>query len=141
MMPADPLSAAIKVASSGLSAQSMRLKVVAENLANAHSTAASPGGDPYTRKTVSFEAALDEAGGGIGVRLSAIGRDNAPFRAEYDAGHPAADARGYVKHPNVNPLIELGDMREANRSYEANLQVIRQSRELIAMTIDLLKAT
>ncbi len=141
MKLSDPLSAAIKVASSALSAQAMRMQVVAENLANAHSTAAQPGGDPYTRKTVSFEAALVEASGGIGVRLDAIGRDSAPYRAEFNASHPAADAHGYVKHPNVNPLIELGDMREANRSYEANLQVIRQSRELVAMTIDLLKAT
>jgi flagellar basal-body rod protein FlgC len=137
----DPLASAIKAAASGLAAQSMRLQVASENLANAHSTATRPGGDPYARKTISFEASLDEEAGGAQVKISNIGRDRSPFRTELDPGHPAADDKGFVKLPNVNALIELGDIREANRSYEANLQVIRQSRELISMTIDLLKAT
>lgn len=136
----DPLAIAVKVAATGLTAQSKRLQVVAENLANAHATAAKPGGDPYARKTIAFEAELDEAGG-QGVRVGAIDRDPTPFRVELDPAHPGADERGYVKLPNVNPLIELADMREANRSYQANLQIVRQARELISMTIDLLKAT
>lgn len=136
---ADPLSAAIKVSGSGLAAQSMRLQIVSENLANANSVSSRPGGDPYSRKLVSFEATVDEASGGNEVKISSIDKDRMPFRKELDPGNPAADEKGYVKLPNVNPLIELADMREANRSYQANLQVVRQARELITMTIDLLK--
>jgi flagellar basal-body rod protein FlgC len=139
MSTTDPLSAAVKVAASGLAAQSRRLQVASENLANAHSTAAQPGGDPYARKTLSFEAAFNSETGLAEVKAGTVSRDRAAFRTEHDPSHPAADAQGFVKLPNVNPLIELADMREANRSYEANLQVVRQSRELISMTIDLLK--
>jgi flagellar basal-body rod protein FlgC len=135
----DPLHASLKVAASGLAAQSTRIQIISENLANANSTAARPGGDPYARKIISFETTLDEVGRGE-VRIGEIGRDSAPFRSELDPSHPGADERGYVKLPNVNPLIELADMREANRTYQANLQVVRQSRDLITMTIDLLKA-
>jgi len=137
----DALAASIRIAASGLSAQSMRLQIVSENLANAHATASRPGGEPYARKTISFETVLDDAVGSGELRVGAIGRDHAPFRTELDPGHPAADERGYVKLPNVNPLIELADMREANRSYQTNLQVVRQARDLISMTIDLLKAS
>lgn len=136
---ADALTAAVKIAASGLSAQSMRLEVVSQNLANANATASVPGGDPYARKTITFESELDETGGGNRVKISEIGRDRSPFRLELDPGHPAADSRGMVKLPNVNALVELSDMREANRSYQANLQVVRQARDLINMTIDLLK--
>lgn len=136
---ADPLSAAMKAAGAGLAAQSMRMQIVAENLANANAVASSPGGDPYARKLVSFESALDDATGVDQVTVGAIIRDRAPFRTELDPGNPAADDKGFVKLPNVNPLVELADMREANRSYQANLQGVRQARDLISMTIDLLK--
>lgn len=136
----DPLSAALKVAASGLEAQSTRIRVVAENLANAQSTGATPGADPYQRKTIAFAEALDSASGAAMIEVGEIGTDRSPFRVEYDPGHPAADAAGYVKLPNVNMLIELADMREANRSYEADLQIVKQARGMISMTIDLLRS-
>lgn len=137
----DPLQLAGKIAGSGLQAQSLRLRVVSENLANFDSTGKTPGASPYTRKTVSFAEELDEQAGANLVKVDRIGLDKKPYRVEYDPDHPAADAKGYVKHPNVNMLIELSDMREANRSYEANMQVVKQARELISMTIDLLRGT
>ena len=136
----DPLAAALKVASSGLGAQSERLRVVSENLANAQSTGSTPGSDPYRRKTISFAAELDRATGGSLVEVNEIGRDDGDFPVEFIPGHEAADAKGYVKMPNVNVLVEMADMSEANRSYEANLQVIKQARELISMTIDLMRS-
>ncbi|MCG6115536.1 MAG: flagellar basal body rod protein FlgC [Mesorhizobium sp.] len=136
----DPLQTAMKVASSGLSAQSERLRIVSENLANAQSTGNFPGADPYQRKTISFAAELDRASGGNMVEISAIAHDQEPFTLEFQPGHEAADADGYVKLPNVNVLIEMADMRETNRSYEANVQVVKQARELIAMTIDLMRS-
>lgn len=135
----DPLTASLKVAAAGLDAQSARMRVVAENLANAQSTGKTPGADPYQRKTIAFAAALDRASGVSLVEVDRIGRDKSPFRVEYAPGNPAADETGYVKMPNVNPLIELADMREANRSYEADLQIVKQSRQMISMTIDLLR--
>jgi flagellar basal-body rod protein FlgC len=120
----DPLSAALKVAASGLEAQSMRMRVVSENLANAQSTGATPGSDPYQRKTIAFSAELDRLTGASMMEVDRIGRDNAPFRVEYEPDHPAADASGYVKMPNVNMMVELADMREASRSYEADLQIV-----------------
>jgi flagellar basal-body rod protein FlgC len=137
----DPLEAALKIASSGLEAQSMRLRVVSENMANAQSTGPTAGADPYTRKTVTFENELDQAIGVDLVKIRSIGIDRSPFRMEQDPGSPAADEKGFVKLPNVNILVEMADMREANRSYEANLQVFKQSRELASMTIDLLRTT
>ncbi len=135
----DPLSDSLKVAASGLAAQSARLRVVAENMANAQSTGKTPGATPYARKTISFTNELDRASGVRMVRVNDVGADRAPFAVEHDPGNPAADANGDVRRPNVNPLVEMSDMREANRSYEANLQVMKQSRDLLAMTIDLLK--
>lgn len=136
----DPLAAALKVAASGLGAQSERLRVVSENLANAQSTGSTPGSEPYRRKTISFAAELDRATGGSLVEINEIGRDLGDFPVEFIPGHEAADDRGYVKMPNVNVLLEMADMSEANRSYEANLQVIKQARELISMTIDLMRS-
>jgi len=136
----DPLQTAMKVASSGLSAQSERLRIVSENLANAQSTGNFPGADPYQRKTISFAAELDRASGGNMVEISAISQDQEPFTLEFQPGHEAADADGFVKLPNVNVLIEMADMRETNRSYEANVQVVKQARELISMTIDLMRS-
>jgi flagellar basal-body rod protein FlgC len=136
----DPLTSALKIAASGLEAQSSRLRVVSENLANAQSTGQAPGSDPYRRKTITFENELDRASEATLVQIADIGVDRSPFRVEYDPGHPAADAAGFVKLPNVNMLVEMADMREANRSYEANLQVIKQAREMVSMTIDLLRS-
>lgn len=136
----DPLQLSLRIAASGLEAQSSRMRVVSENLANAHSTGTTPGADPYRRKTVTFENELDRMSGANLVKLGNIGADRSAFRVEHDPGHPAADAAGYVKLPNVNMLIEMADMREANRSYEANLQVIKQAREMVSMTIDLLRS-
>lgn len=138
---ADPLQVTLVVAASGLEAQSNRVRVVSENMANAQSTAKAPGGDPYTRKTVSFESEVDRLSGANLVKIESVDFDHSPFRLEHDPGHPAADEAGYVKLPNVNLLVEMADMREANRSYEANLQVIKQAREMISLTIDLLRTT
>ncbi|MBR1216395.1 flagellar basal body rod protein FlgC [Bradyrhizobium sp. U87765 SZCCT0131] len=135
----DALQASVQIASSGLEAQSTRLRVVSENLANANSTGRTPGSDPYRRKTTTFNAEMDRVAGVQVVRVKDIGNDRAPFRVEYEPTHPAADANGYVKMPNVNSLIEMADMRETNRTYEANLQVVKQARSMVAMTIDLLK--
>ena len=135
----DPLGAALKIAGSGLHAQSTRMRVVSENLANAQSTGSSPGADPYRRKTISFVSELDRSSGGSLVEVGSIARDPADFPIEFQPGNEVADDKGYVKMPNVNVLIEMADMSEANRSYEANLQVIKQARDLISMTIDLMR--
>lgn len=135
----DALSTALKVAATGLGAQSERLRIVSENLANAQSTGTAPGADPYQRKTVSFISELDRTTGGSTVEVADYSRDTTPFPLEFQPGHEAADENGFVKLPNVNVLVEMADMREANRSYEANLQVIKQARELISMTIDLMR--
>jgi len=135
----DPIEASIQVATSGLEAHSTRLRVISENLANAESTAAAPGANPYSRKVVSFEDELDRDTGVDLVQVRNIGYDRSPFRVEYDPGNPASDKNGFVKLPNVNIIAEMADMREANRSYTANLQVIKQARELYTMTVDLLK--
>jgi len=136
----DPLLSSLKVAASGVTAQSERLRVVSENLANAQSTGNAPGADPYQRKTISFAAELDRVSGGSLVEIANVGRDRSAFPVEYQPGHEAADAAGYVKLPNVNVLVEMADMREAVRGYEANLQTIKQARELITMTIDLIRS-
>ncbi|PPD45580.1 MAG: flagellar basal body rod protein FlgC [Methylocystis sp.] len=135
----DPLDASLKVAGAGLAAQSERLRIVSENMANAQSTGKAAGADPYTRKTISFVNELDRASGVRLVRVNSVGVDSSPFVIEHDPGNPAADASGNVKRPNVNLLLEMGDMREANRAYEADLQIMKQTRELVAMTVELLK--
>jgi flagellar basal-body rod protein FlgC len=135
----DPLQTALHIAASGLQAQSARLRVVSENIANAQSTGATAGADPYARKTISFESAMDKTLGANVVQVKSIGVDSAPFKLEHDPGNPAADAGGMVKMPNVDVLVELADMREANRSYEANLQVAKQSADMLNTTISLMK--
>ncbi len=127
------------VSAAGLRAQSERMRVISENLANANSVAAGPDGEPYRRKVLTFENVLDRE---LGVSLVEVGRtvlDRSEFPLKFDPGHPAADAAGYVKQPNVNSLVEIMDMREAQRSYEANLNVIQASRDMLMRTIDLLK--
>jgi len=136
----DNLAAVFSVAGSGLFAQSQRIRVASENLANAESTGNAPGANPYTRKVLSFESELD---GATGANLVAVGDtelDSSPYRIEKIPGHPAADQSGNVKLPNVNLLVELTDIREGTRSYDANVQVFKQARDLVTMTIDLLKA-
>lgn len=135
----DPLSASLHISASGLRAQSERLRVVSENLANARSTGKTGGSDPYSRKTVTFESEFDRAQQASLVKVKAVGTDKSPFVVEYEPGHPAADENGYVKMPNVNVLLELADMRETNRSYEANLKVMTQAREMVMRNIALLR--
>ncbi len=136
----DNLTAIFSVAGSGLSAQSQRIRVASENLANAESTGSSPGANPYTRKVVSFESELDEATGANVVLVGDPQLDNSAYRIEKMPGHPAADKNGNVKLPNVDMLVELSDIREGTRSYDANVQVVKQAQSLVSMTIDLLKA-
>lgn len=129
----------IAIAASGLRAQAGRMRVIAENIANADSTAQRPGADPYRRKIPTFRAEVDRALEAKVVGLGRIKADQAEFRSKYEPGHPAADPNGYVKYPNVNELIETTDMREAQRSYEANLNVIGATRRMIQRTIEILK--
>ena len=136
----DPLQTALRIAASGLQAQSTRLRVVSENIANAQSTGPTSGANPYTRQTVSFESEMDRALGANLVEVKSIGVDSTPFKLERDPGNPAADAAGNVRYPNVNPLIEMTDMRDAQRSYEANLNIISATRRMIQRTLDILKA-
>ncbi|MGD0762203.1 MAG: flagellar basal body rod protein FlgC [Roseiarcus sp.] len=135
----DPLQSSLKIAGAGLETQSVRLRVISENIANSQSTGTTPGADPYTRKTVTFDNELDRAAGLSLVRVKSIGFDPSPFKTELDPSSPAADESGIVKMPNVDILTELADMREANRTYEANLQVAKQSADLLSMTVNLLK--
>ena len=137
----DPIKASMSIAGSGLEAQSSRLRVVSENIANADSTGRVGGADPYRRRTITFDSVMSRTEGVNLVRVKDLGIDNAPFRLEYEPGHQAADENGYVKRPNVNVLVEMSDMRETNRSYEANLQIFKQARSMAAMTIDMLKGS
>ena len=135
----DTLETSLRIAASGLQAQSTRLRVVSENIANAQSTGSTPGADPYARRTVSFESAMDRALGANLVQVKSIGVDSTAFKFAHDPGNPAADENGMVKMPNVDVLVELADMREANRSYEANLQVAKQSADMLNTAISLMK--
>ena len=136
---ADPIStSAQSVAVSALRAQQSRMRIIAENLANSNSTSSTAGGDPYRRQAPVFQA-TKVAGGGTGVKMSRAAPDPTPFQSDYDPGNPSADASGYVKKPNVDPLIEAMDMRDAQRAYEANLNVIETVRSMDSRTLDLLK--
>ena len=123
----------------GMKTRGGRLRVIAENMANADSLGKTPGADPYQRKVMTFKNALDRTLGIETVRVDRVIPDPAEFELRYDPSHPAADEKGYVKLPNVNTLIELADMREAQRSYEANLKVIEASRTMLTRTIDILR--
>jgi flagellar basal-body rod protein FlgC len=133
------LDKSFAIAFSGMSAQSERLKVIAENLANADSTATTAGGDPYKRKIITFEDQLDRSMGVSKVHVSGVKQVDGGFGRAFEPGHPAADSSGYVKTPNVNSVTELMDMREAQRSYEANLNVIDAAKAMLSRTIDLLR--
>ena len=128
------------IATSGLRAQAGRMRVISENIANADSTAPTAGGDPYRRKVPTFSSALDRTLDAKVVALGKIRPDQTAFRIKYEPGNPAADAAGNVKYPNVNPLIEMTDMRDAQRSYEANLNVISATRRMISLTLNILKS-
>ena len=133
------LMKSIKIAAAGMRVQGVRLKVISENIANADSLSPVAGGDPYRRKVVTFENALDRELGTQLVKVHNIDVDTSEFRKNYQPGHPAADKDGYVRLPNVNALVEMMDMREAQRSYEANLRIIDVSKHLVSRTIDLLR--
>lgn len=130
----------IAIAASGLRAQAGRMRIIAENIANADSTSHGSGNDPYRRKIPTFRSELDRS---LDARVVALGRiqtDQSAFQTKHQPGHPAADATGHVKYPNVNPLVEMTDMREAQRSYEANVNVIGATRRMLQRTIEILKA-
>ena len=128
------------IAASGLRAQAGRIRVISENIANADSTAPTAGGDPYRRKVPTFSSALDRTLDAKVVALGKVSTDQSAFRVRYEPNNPAADAAGNVKYPNVNSLVEMTDMRDAQRSYEANLNIISATRRMIQRTLDILKA-
>ena len=130
---------ALKISAAGMRAQGMRLRVLAENIANADSVPDAPGSQPYRRKLVSFENALDRATGINLVRVKRVLEDQSEFGKRYEPNHPAADATGYVQMPNVKPLLEMMDFREAQRRYEANMSVLRASRGMLQRTVELLR--
>ena len=136
----NDLSLAMRISSSGMEAQSFRMRTVAENLANADSTARTADGDPYRRRVVSFRNVLDRSIGTSVVRVDRVVPDRSEFRQRFDPQHPAANPEGYVQLPNVNPLIEVMDMRQAQRSYEANLSMIEVARGMVQRTIDILRS-
>ena len=138
-MTMDNLDASKEIASHGMKAQATRLLVITENIANANSTSELPGGEPYRRKLITFRNALDRELEANTVVAKRIYDDQSNLGVRYDPAHPAADDDGYVLTPNVNPLIEMMDMREAQRSYEANMNVITTSREMMMKTLELLR--
>ncbi|NHN89215.1 flagellar basal body rod protein FlgC [Acetobacter conturbans] len=133
------INSTLSVSAAGMEAQSERLRVVAENIANQDTVGSSPGADPYRRKVISFENVMDKQTGASKVRVKKVGHDMSDFESRYDPGNPAADTRGYVKTPNVNTMVEVVDSHEAQRSYEANLNTFENTRTMITRTIDLLK--
>lgn len=133
------LSKALTISASGMEVQTTRLRVIAENLANQSTTGSSPGADAYRRKTITFEDNVDQASGTEAVAVQNIGQDMSDLPLRYDPGNPAANTDGYVKLPNVNSLVEMMDMRDAERSYQANLAVMQTTRNMLSRAIDLLK--
>ena len=137
---ADDLFAAMKASSMGMKAQGARVRILSENVANADTTGKTAGSDPYRRQTITFKNELDREWGIKEVKVDKIGEDMSDFDLKYMPGHPAANAEGYVKMPNLNSLIEIMDVREAQRSYEANLGMIDQAKNMVLRTIDLLRS-
>ena len=129
----------LKIAASGLHAQNARMRVIAENIANADSAGKSPTEEPYRRRIPTFKAVMDEEAGGKVPQIGRLAFDQSDFSSRYEPGHPAADEKGYVKYPNVNSLIETMDMREAQRTYEANLNVVTVTRQMLGSTINILR--
>ena len=132
------LNSTFDISTSGMDAQTTRLRVIAENLANQDTTGSTPGADPYRRKTITFEETLG-SDGASSVSVKEIGHDQTPFEKRYEPSHPAADASGYVKMPNVSSFVELMDMKEAERSYSADLGVMQIARSMLSRTLDILK--
>jgi flagellar basal-body rod protein FlgC len=135
----DDLNKASQIAVSGMKAQAERLRVVSENLANADSLPTTADAQPYRRKVISFRSVLDKETGANVVKVDKVDVDRSQFQKKFDPKHPAADSNGYVQAPNVNPLIEMMDMREAQRSYEANLNVVDVSQSMLSQTVQMLK--
>lgn len=133
------LKAAMDISASGLRAQSLRMRLIAENLANADSVAGTPGGEPYRRRVAAFAAEVDRSTGAAGVKVEGIDTDQTPFQRVYQPSSTAADAKGYVQLPNVSGIVEMADMKAAQRSYEANLGAIESARGMAMRTIDLMK--
>ncbi|NBX04349.1 MAG: flagellar basal body rod protein FlgC [Alphaproteobacteria bacterium] len=133
------ISDSMAIAAAGMRAQGDRLRIVSENIANADATGSTPGADPYRRKVVTFENVLNKELGINTVKVTKRGFDNSQFNKKYDPTHPAADEQGYVLKPNVSTIVEMMDMREARRGYEANLNVIEVSKAMLARTLELLK--
>lgn len=133
------LEKAMMTSASGMRSQSARMRLIAENIANANSSSTVPGADPYRRKVMTFAQALDRVTGAKTVEVDKVLTDSSPFREKYDPGNPSANGQGYVKLPNVNALIEMVDMKEAQRSYQANLTVIETAKHMISRTVDLLR--
>src|SRR5262245_11740336 len=129
----------IAIAASGLRAQAGRMRVISENIANADSTAQRSGSDPFRRKIATFKSEIDRSLDARLVSLGPVRTDPSDFRTKHEPGHPSADANGHVTYPNINPLIEMSDLREAQRSYEANINVIGATRRMIQRTLDILK--
>ncbi|MBI3675935.1 MAG: flagellar basal body rod protein FlgC [Proteobacteria bacterium] len=133
------LATSMVIAASGMRAQTSRMRTIAENIANANSTSTEPGGDPYRRKIATMKTDFDRELGASLVQSDKPVEDMSEFRQQYDPGNPAADKTGYVKLSNVNPLVEIMDMREAQRSYEADLTVMGASKAMLLGTVDLLR--
>lgn len=129
----------LKIAATGMHAQTARMRVIAENLANADSAGKTPEEEPYRRRIPTFQAVTDDEAGGKTVQIGRLAYDMSDFESRFEPGHPAADERGYVRYPNVNSLIETMDMREAQRTYEANLNVVTVTRQMLGRTIDILR--
>ncbi len=129
----------LKISAAGMSAQTLRLRTIAENIANADSLAETPGGAPYRRKMVTFKNVMDRELGANKVKIDKITTDKSQFQKRFDPQHPAADTDGYVQTPNVNGLVEVMDMRQAQRSYEANLGVVDVAKSMASRTIDILR--
>lgn len=135
----NDFSISLQVAAGGLHAQTARMRIISENLANADSAGRTPDEDPFRRRIPTFNAVFDREMDAYNVQMGRTILDQSAFESRYEPGHPAADASGYVRYPNINPLIELADMREAQRSYEANLNVISSTRAMFGQTLDILR--
>jgi flagellar basal-body rod protein FlgC len=133
------LTKTLKISAAGMQAQNARMRTIAENLANADSLGDTPGAEPYRRKMLTFKTVLDRASGVAMVQPDKVIKDRSEFQKRFDPSHPGADADGYVMAPNVNTLIEAMDMRQAQRSYEANLSVIEVAKSMLLRTIDILR--
>jgi flagellar basal-body rod protein FlgC len=135
----DDFRASMFIAGSGMRAQGLRLRTISENIANADSLADTPGGDPYRRKVITFKNAMDDALGVDVVRIKQISEDQSAFSLRFDPSHPAANQDGYVQLPNVSTLVESMDMREASRSYQANLRLIETAKQMYSQTVGILR--